>query len=209
MARPLICFDWDGTIADSMPLCIEEIRLALRRMGLPELPESQIRRCNGPTYEQSVPILGIPDALGEEFLRQRKAAEMELVPTVQQLFPGVREMLTELAPLADLVIVSNGLAPYLDLSIRVTGLEGVFLRTEAFRPGRAKPDTLRAVLDDLCPCRAVMVGDRLGDIDAAVTCCIPAIAAAYGYGTEDEFVQAAQIARSVEELTEMLMKFVG
>lgn len=33
--KPVIFFDWDGTLADSMPLCIEQIRGTLAEMGLP------------------------------------------------------------------------------------------------------------------------------------------------------------------------------
>ena len=80
--RPVIFFDWDGTLADSMPLCIAEIRLALERMGMPELPEALIAQCNGPTYEESVGVLGIPEERAKEFLHERKEAEMALVPTV-------------------------------------------------------------------------------------------------------------------------------
>ena len=41
MKRPVIFFDWDGTIADSMPLCIGEITLALERMGDPSPDRDQ------------------------------------------------------------------------------------------------------------------------------------------------------------------------
>ena len=30
--RPLILFDWDGTLADSMALCVAEVKAALARM---------------------------------------------------------------------------------------------------------------------------------------------------------------------------------
>ena len=34
--QTLICFDWDGTLADSMNLCVAEIRQALITMHLPD-----------------------------------------------------------------------------------------------------------------------------------------------------------------------------
>lgn len=45
----------------------------LRRMGLPELPEEEYDRCNGPTIEASAPIVGVPPQRLEEYiaLRQR------------------------------------------------------------------------------------------------------------------------------------------
>lgn len=60
MSRPTIFFDWDGTLCDSMALCIEENRIALLKMGLPDQPDEVLRRCNGPTFEEAAPIIGIP-----------------------------------------------------------------------------------------------------------------------------------------------------
>ena len=50
--KPIIFFDWDGTLADSMNLCVAEIRQALITMRLPDLPDDVLRQCNGPTFEQ-------------------------------------------------------------------------------------------------------------------------------------------------------------
>lgn len=49
--KPIIFFDWDGTLADSMNLCVAEIRQALITMRLPDLPDDVLRQCNGPTFE--------------------------------------------------------------------------------------------------------------------------------------------------------------
>ena len=182
--RPVIFFDWDGTLADSMPLCIAEIRLALERMGMPELPEALIAQCNGPTYEESVGVLGIPEERAKEFLHERKEAEMALVPTVQRLFPGVRGMLDSLRETADLAIISNGMPEYLTLSLRVMGLEKAFVRVQGQIPGKTKGEALSVVLAELTPSRAVMVGDRLGDLLAGRQNGLPTVAACYGYGNE-------------------------
>ena len=47
--KPVIFFDWDGTLADSMNLCVAEIRQALITMRLPDLPDDVLRQCNGPS----------------------------------------------------------------------------------------------------------------------------------------------------------------
>ena len=205
----MIFFDWDGTLADSMPLCIAEIRLALERMCLPELPEALLARCNGPTYEESVQVLGIPQARAAEYLQRRKEAELSLVPTVQRLFPGVREMLTGLREVADLAIVSNGMAEYLALSLRVMALEDVFLRVQGQIPGKTKGEALAMLLAELAPSRAVMVGDRLGDLLAGRQNGLPTVAACYGYGSAAEYAQADRQAGSVAELTELLKNMLA
>jgi phosphoglycolate phosphatase-like HAD superfamily hydrolase len=58
--KPVIFFDWDGTLCDSMQLCIEENRNTLRLLCLPDQPDEVLRRCNGPTFEEAAPIIGIP-----------------------------------------------------------------------------------------------------------------------------------------------------
>ncbi len=209
MKRPVIFFDWDGTIADSMPLCIGEIRLALERMGLPVPPVERLMACNGPTYEESVAVLGLPEERGAEFLRLRKEAEMELVPQVQQFFPGIRQMLDELRTFADLAIVSNGLQEYLELSSRVLGVEDCFIRLQAHIPGKNKAEALALLLDELKPDRCVMVGDRLGDIDAGKANGIPTVAACYGFGNDAEYAQADYQAATVADMTVLLKKLLA
>jgi len=59
-------------------------------------------QCNGPTFEQSLDILHIPHDRAQEYMTTRLTAELALVPTVNRLFPGVREMLQTLREYADL-----------------------------------------------------------------------------------------------------------
>lgn len=208
MAKPVICFDWDGTLCDSMTLCVEELRLTLQRMGLPVPPDEVLRRCNGPTDEEAAAIIGIPGDRVAEYMDIRLHAGLELCPAVNHLFPGAKEMLEALLGKAELCVVSNGQREYIDLCIKLFGLEGIFLRTEAFRRGRSKAQALAEVLADLKPELVWMVGDRLGDIGAGKANGIPTVVARYGYGTPDEWAAADIQARTVEELTALLLEAV-
>lgn len=185
--RPMICFDWDGTLADSMQLCIGECRLALQRSGLPDLPDEILMKCNGPTNLEGCAILGVPPELTESYLNLRAAANLELTPTVNKLFQGIPEMLKTLNEVADLAIVSNGQRPYIDLCLRIFGLEAFFPVVYGYTKGMTKSMLLQDLLDHEQPGRAIMVGDRLGDIKAGRDCGLETIAAAYGYGNEEEY----------------------
>ncbi|MGN0745778.1 MAG: HAD family hydrolase [Aristaeellaceae bacterium] len=207
--KPAIIFDWDGTLADSMELCIEEVRLALTRMGLPVPPEGVIRQCNGPTFEESIPLLGIPRARAEEYLRVRLQAGLELCPRVNRLFPGIRELLLSLRDRAELCIASNGTADYLSLCQQVFGLEGVFRAVRAAQHGRTKALAVGEILAELQPCAAVMVGDRLGDIEAGKANGLPTLCAGYGYGDADEWAAADQVAEDVASLQRLLERFIA
>lgn len=202
--QPVIYFDWDGTLADSMPICIGECRMALKALGLPDQPDEVIRRCNGPTNEEGCAILNVPEALREEFVRVRLASGLSLVPTLQRLFPGVREMLEALRGRAQLVIVSNGLSVYLEKSLHTLQLEGVFDRVQGHLPGRTKAELLGDLLRDMRPERAIMVGDRLGDILSGKANGLPTVAACFGYGDEREYAQADLRADTPEALTALL-----
>ncbi len=147
--RPTIYFDWDGTLADSMPLCIAHIRQTLEELGLPPKTNAEMAKCNGPTYQESVQVLGIPDDMAEAYLETRQRVELALVNEWQRLFPGIREMLQSLAPLADLVIVSNGLLDYLHASMQKTGIAEYFTRVQPLIPGKTKTQALRMVVDEM------------------------------------------------------------
>lgn len=209
MNRPVIFFDWDGTLADSMDLCIGEVSLTLERMGLPPVDEAMLRACNGPTYEETIPLLGIPPERGEEYQRTRQACEMEIIPRTLKLFPGVEEMLCALRPIADLVVVSNGLQAYLDFSARFTGLDSFFSQMQGCIPGKTKPEVLGMMLSQLLPSRSVMIGDRLGDILAGKTNAIPTIAACYGFGNDEEYRQADYQAHSPADLIPLVHNLLG
>lgn len=205
--KPVIIFDWDGTLCDSMALCIHENRMALERLGLPAVPEATLRACNGPTFEEAAPMLGVPAERMDEYCRVRLECALSLVPTVNRLFPGAKELLTALAPHADMCIVSNGTAPYLRLCKDVFGLHGVFHRTVTSHPERTKTQNLALLLEELKPQRAIMVGDRLGDIRAGRDNGLPTIAACFGYGNDAEYAQADMRAESMEALQQMLLDF--
>lgn len=140
-------------------------------------------------------------------MRTRQRIEMEIVPTWQRLFPGIKELLQALSGQAELVVVSNGLRDYLRLSMEVTGTAGFFARVQPLIPGKTKTQALRMVLDQMRPQRAVMVGDRKGDFLAGRDNGLPTVSACYGYGLPDEWALADRQAYSVEKLQNMLLDF--
>ena len=186
----LICFDWDGTIGDSMPLCIQECRAALLHFGLPDLPDETLRLCNGPTDWDACAILGVPDDLRADFVRVRSGYGLRLMPEYVTLFPGMADMLAELSGLARLAVVSNGQQDYITESIRHFGLTPYISAYRAYTPGRTKAQLLGDLLEELKPARAIMVGDRLGDLQAGQANRLTTVAACYGYGNEAEYAQA-------------------
>ena len=207
MIKNVIFFDWDGTLCDSMQLCIEENRNTLRLLGLPDQPDEVLRRCNGPTFEEAAPIIGIPADRLEEYCRVRLSCALDLVDKVNRLFPGAKELLNALKDKADLCIVSNGTKEYLARCMQHFGLEGVFRRIVWSHPERTKTQNLAGLIAELQPEHAVMVGDRIGDIRAGKDNGLPTIAAAFGYGNDAEYAEADSRANSMAELQAVLLRF--
>ncbi len=207
MKKPVIFFDWDGTLCDSMQLCIEENRNTLRLLGLPDQPDEVLRRCNGPTFEEAAPIIGIPEDRMEEYCRVRLACALDLVEKVNRLFPGARELLMALQPHAELCIVSNGTEAYLKKCLKHFGLENVFRLVVWCHPERTKTQNLALAIEALQPERAIMVGDRTGDIRAGKANGLPTVAAAFGYGNSKEWAEADFRADTMAELQTLLTNF--
>ncbi len=206
--RPVIFFDWDGTLGDSMDLCLGEIRQALKRIGHAEVEEERIRACNGPTHEESVKIMELDAEQGERFLRERRRAELELIPVLLKLYPGVDGIVERLSRIADLAIVSNGQKDYVEHSVMQFSLEGYFVRIQASIPGLGKTEVLGKMLEEMKPVRSVLAGDRRGDMEAGIGQHLPTLAAAYGYGTEEEYALADVRAQTPAEMEKLLEKWV-
>lgn len=207
MKKPVVFFDWDGTLCDSMQLCIEENRSTLQLLGLPDQPDEVLRRCNGPTFEEAAPMIGIPADRMEEYCRVRLSCALDLVEKVNRLFPGAKELLRALKPHAELCIVSNGTEPYLKKCLRYFGLEDVFTLVVWCHPERTKTQNLALAMTQLQPERAIMVGDRIGDIRAGKANGLPTVAAAFGYGNDEEWAEADFCAATMDELQSILLNF--
>ena len=68
--------------------------------------------------------------------------------------------------------------------------------------------TVALAIAEIQPDRAIMVGDRTGDIRAGKANALPTIAAAFGYGNAAEWSEADATAYSMEELQTLLLNFV-
>ena len=71
--RPTIYFDWDGTLADSMPLCIAHIRQTLEELGLPPKTNAETAKCNGPNLSGVRAGAGHPGRYGRGLSRNKTA----------------------------------------------------------------------------------------------------------------------------------------
>lgn len=209
MTPDVLLFDMDGTLLDSRAAVVDAVadglRGAYRAHGLPPAdPDlALIADCMGlPSrayFERAYPPDTVPAALrgafAETYARLTAAAEVAAIEGGHTaLYPGTAETLTALAGRHRLVLFSNAGATYFRTVIAGHGLEHWFTDAlcieEATDRGLAtdKAGMVRVLTED--PGRAVVVGDRAGDIEAGRSTGARTVGCLHGFGSREE-LQAA------------------
>jgi phosphoglycolate phosphatase len=208
VGKPLIVFDLDGTLLDSRETAMEGHRLAVEAMGLPPVSQEVLAALNGPNSEQSCRILGISVSRRAEFEAVMERIDDVILRQRGKLFPGVLSMLHELSAEATLGLLTNGSPAYMELACQVTGMTHCFAERTGFVPGFSKQDRIRAWQSRHGAPRALMVGDRAGDVAAAHAAGALAIGAVYGVGAPDELAQADALAADIRQVHSLCLAFL-
>lgn len=208
-----IFFDLDGTLTDPAPGITNAIIYGRKKWGLPCGPNEEYLKFIGPPMPQSyVDFWGMSPEEAVEFLK----AYREYFSTVglfeNKVFPGIPELLKKLKNAGCRLYIATtkptvysvqiaekfGFAEYFEI-ISGCGLDGT--RGEKWEV----IDYARQVCGaDMS--KAVMIGDRLHDVEGARICGIDCIGVSYGYGGRAELEQAGalHVVDTVEELGEYL-----
>jgi phosphoglycolate phosphatase len=168
MRYQLAIFDFDGTLADSFPWVIGMMndvadRFSFRRVRDDELED--LRHCDAREIMRRLGVKRWKLPMIARYVRSRMAAEVDQIP----LFPGVNEMLAELAAagVKMAVVSANGE----DTIRRVLGPENA-ARMDGFAAGvslfgkRSKLIKM-AKLTGVDRSDTIVIGDELRDLDAA------------------------------------------
>ncbi len=212
-------FDMDGTLLDSSAAVVDAVAAGLLRAydhhGLAPAPadRSLISRCMGlPTdayFRAAFAPDTVPESLREEFAvtygHFTADAEEEAVSAgATRLYNAVPDALDALRAQGHrLLLFSNAGARYFRAIMAGHGLERWFDRAlcveEARTQGLAqdKDGMVRAMVED--PARAVVVGDRVHDIDAGRRAGARTVGCLYGFGAAEEFAQATWTVESPAE----------
>ena len=210
-----VCFDLDGCIVDSRAAILPSVRVALAPLGLGELPDEELRDLIGPPLD-----IGFADLLATH------GCDPALAPTVVAAYrqdyrthmldrtvvvPGMAEAVARIAEVRVTCVVTSKPAtfarPILDhlgISPFLAFVEGPSL------DGAAEPKkaTLARALERLgsAAVGAVMVGDRLHDIEAGLAHGLRTVGVLWGIGDADELRQAGadDLVATPEELVELL-----
>ncbi len=203
-----VIFDLDGTLCYSAPGILQGVRHVLGLMGHEVPDEASLRRFLGPPLMQTFTgICGMSEKEAEEALRLYRDYYYQTGYFDNAVYPGIRALLSALKAQGAFIGIAThkplvpslkilqgfGLLRYID-QVEGPGEEETPEKAELIR--RAAPKGLKAV----------MIGDRLTDIEGAHDAGIDSIAALYGYGHQEEFMGAGAVgmARTVGDLYSLL-----
>lgn len=208
-----VLFDLDGTLLESGPGILAAARAVLRDMALPDLPDEEMVRMVGPPLADSFrSVLRVPQERVAEAVRRYHETARTVGLDLIFPYPGVRELLGQLKDAGlVLAVVTSKITPTANAHLARVDLARYFDYVGGGTPGGSaeKLPILLAALEALQADkeRAVMVGDRHFDLDAARAAGIASIGVGYGYGSAAEIAACAptHAAQSVAELRELLL----
>ncbi|MFZ6846357.1 HAD-IIIA family hydrolase [Undibacterium sp. RuTC16W] len=181
-----IVFDWDGTLMDSTATIVQCIQAAAKDLGLPVPDEKAAAYVIGLSLADAMQA-ALPDIdpkyyprMVERYRHHYLARDHEL-----PLFPGVREMLTELSQDGYFLAVATGKSRVgLSRALHTAKLLSVFDATRCSDETFSKPhpamlqELTRELGQDME--RTLMIGDTTHDLLMASNAGAAAIAVEYG-----------------------------
>lgn len=203
--KKLVVFDLDGTLHHTEYALAPAIAAAISGVTGEEAPDyERINQLYGEPLELFCKELvgkDDPETLGK-FRDGVKFYQKKFLPTDGRLYPGIIEMLTELAKRDfDLAVLSNAHLDYIVLVTETLGIRKFFTQLVGRDDHPSKTERLKKIAASYE--KVVMVGDRYHDIQAGLENKIPVIACAYGYGSAIEH-QGALIAHTAGEVLQQI-----
>lgn len=209
MKRPvLIVFDLDGTLTDSCELGHYLFKEVFRRLGFGEISDELADSFNGPSSDEVCRIMGIEDRKAE-YNTLIDEVETALVKSMGKIYPGVIQMLADLAPHAHLAILTNGSPVYCQTCIEEYGFAPYIGLRAGFASGITKAMRIGMWERELGARRVIVVGDRSTDISNARAAGAYAIGVTFGLGTREELAGADVLCDTAQQITEACMRVIA
>jgi phosphoglycolate phosphatase len=197
----LLIFDWDGTLMDSVATIVACTREAFAAAGFAPPADEVVRDTIGLGLRESFDRLapgGGPELM-ERVLSCYRERWLAGYRDRQMLFPGIAQLLADLAAHGYLLAVATGKSRRgLDDALRQHGIGRLFHATRTADEAPSKPNP-RMVLDILGelgvrPGAALMVGDSVHDLEMARAAGVASLAVASGSHPRPELLRRSPLA---------------
>ena len=211
MTKKTILFDLDGTLTDSGEGIMNCAKLALEHYGLPIPSEAELRTFVGPPLHESFIRFGVPAEEADNAIKIYRSRYIPIGKFENHPYEGIREMLETLKNAGHTLYVATSKPETMSVEI----LEHFGLAQYFTLICGATMDTSRSSKADVIAYLlaqsgheegTIMVGDTAFDVIGAKAHGIPTIGVAWGYGKVEDMrdAGAVAVARTVQELTELL-----
>lgn len=176
-----VLFDFDGTLADTLPLVLAALHAALGDVTTRRFRDEEISATFGVTEEGSLEKL-VPGS-GESAMSAYLHHYRRMHAMCPSPFPGIRDILVDLNQQGVFLgIVTGRSAASLEISLNEFGLKhffGAFGSGSVERP--VKPECIQRIIGEnqLDPCRSLYIGDMPSDIPASREAGVQSAAAAW------------------------------
>jgi phosphoglycolate phosphatase/pyrophosphatase PpaX len=204
-----ILFDLDGTIGDTLPLCIEAFRKAIKPLANKSLSDAKIIAQFGPSEEGTIQAL-IPNHFAEGIEKYIEFYE-KLHFKWPEPFEGIVEILRHLKEKGIYLglVTGKGLRST-RITLKVYNLSGFFgcIKTGSIH-GPVKRERIEEVISEtnLDRSEILYVGDAPSDITASKECGIKVVAAAWAPTSDFDNLQSMHpdyIFGSIQEFREFV-----
>lgn len=210
-SKKLVIFDLDGTLNRTDLYSVAAQQKALAEFGVTGIPEEELRGCLGGRpidyAKRFLPHLTHQDHL--HYLERELYWEKVIMQTSCGSFEGIPQLLDRLHQAGyRTAVCSNSARDYIVPVLTALGLLGQIDAIQPLLPGLNKVDTLGLLLKEEKPQAAVMVGDRIFDMEAARGNAIPFIGCLYGY-CPAEMVDSNRTVACAADIFDAVQELIG
>ena len=184
-----VIFDLDGTVGDTLPLCIKAFRHSIEPLVGRSISDSEIIATFGPSEEGTIMTL-VPKYYdrGVTAYLQHYEIVHDMCPTP---FEGIEDLLSTLKEKRVRIAMVTGKGRHSTIvSLKKFGLENYFEVIETGIPGGpSKPEGIQRVLNhfsDISKEEIIYVGDAPSDVIASRSIGVSIVAAAWAKTAEPE-----------------------
>jgi phosphoglycolate phosphatase len=192
--KGLVIFDFDGTIVDSLEICVESANLIAKDFGYQPVSLAEANALRGFSSREIIHLMGIPTWKLLFFLRRFRR---EVGRQVDQLQPveGIQEMLVHLLEQGyTLGIVTANSRQNVERFLHFHGLDKLFEFIDGGKVIAGKTRALQRLArvhrKTSSPRNLFFIGDEIIDVEAAQAAGFNSIAVSWGFNTRAALAQA-------------------
>lgn len=218
MKFDIVIFDLDGTLLNTIGDLAASVDYVMRKRNHPEHTDAEYRQMVGGgikrLVERALPAeLAKDDGYVEECVAEFRRYYVDNIDRHTVPYEGMHELLVELRRRGVAVAVaSNKFQHGTDRLVGKFFGDIDFLAIEGNREGaplKPDPQIIHNILQkgDICPSRAILVGDSGIDIRTAAAAGIQSVGVAWGFRFADELwaAGAKSVVATIDELREVLL----